>query len=367
MCYDYEFYKIYSILARFIPLITDCDKILLNNFCNEYKDMYVTVETQGKFTWFKYDNGLWIRQSDMSVDHDIKKYMDDWFNKPIKMIIKFYKKLCIRCDNIVMLEYYAKQIKYFTKVHRLNIEIIDNSKSSTIAHYFVNNDFTHYNIQKNLLSFGRDVYDFDRGYYREAHQEDYLSVCCNMTINDVIRASEEPINQLFELMLPGEHKREEFKKYLAHTLWRKYDEQYFMEIIYSNDSNLHLMLIKLLRKALGPDYCVKLNANLLHNKIGANYNFATEQSDNKFARVLIFNNVNPDKKINTTILKMVCANGVPILFSNRALKLDFDDYSLIRRQRQFHLAQSFIKLDQENINTVAKSMMKVLIKTCSEK
>lgn len=342
---------------------------LIEKFYEDFKDTLVFTEEQ---VWYKYENGLWTEQKDSKVSSLLHNYK----MKLCNFLISFYSNQTSFHDNSLTQDYYDnKCMETRDIIDRLNIDVRDDL---IISKFFDTTFIKNLNTNRQLLSFSKYVYNLKSHDYREATKEDYLSVSCNTLLNDT---STDLIINLLDVMIPNKTERNRFIQVLSDSLIRN-NEQNFIEIVGNKENNK--ILVEILNTAFGNDYCPILNDNYLTEQY--NSKSMDKYSICRYARVLLFNDINPDKKISLNLIKTIVVGDIwinrivsdevlvlykqfpmlAIIFSNNTMNKSINqkayvDAGLRRRQVQINLADFPIELSKEDINKMSSSMIKLIL------
>lgn len=253
---------------------------------------------------------------------------------------------------------------------------LSNSKSLTKSfdHYFTNQ----------TVAFKNCVYDFKTKVFYDPNNRSYINTLYNI--------SEKPINKLLSEMISDKEKCEQFKTMLAESILSARNKKPIVEI--KGDGGCGKTFLKeILYGAFDSDngHCVKATADLLqmYQDDGENNSLNDSTCDTlhqcKVARIIMIDDLEDDKQINTATLKLITGDDTfytkntfgesltfklsspVVMLFNMNVTINSNDPGFKRRHVQFNLNSSKNKsYSMSDMDMLSKSMVTMLINKCNE-
>lgn len=382
-----ELYEIYGQTIKAFNVSLD-QRIITRDIHTLYKDKYI-CSSHSPQVFLKFQDGIYkILSGDNEFKYLAVLYADelDKYKSSVIKTIEIYTKLATQTDKDKIDTWKNEHIESNTKFLHQVVETIkivtefcSNGKNFTslLGHtsklFYDENFEDKLNTNINLLSFGKHVYDLEKYEFRESKREDYLSIKCGITKEELEQATtktneedktpEEWAQEFFDSLFPEEHKKIYMYETLSSMLLGKCDGT--INIWRATGSNGKSKLQEIIQIMLG-DYYTTMTETVLTCKKDPGPNEASPHLyDTRYARALFINEPREGAKINNSFLKLLSGSDTittrslykPIIkfkpqysifiLCNLNFELnDINDNSMPRRIRMHDFKRIFLTKDE---------------------
>lgn len=317
----------------------DNDGYLADMIYEEYKDNYVCAYFEPKNTFYKYENGVWYEiNGTVVIENLVEHYARVTLTKKISSltyIIKLYNKKLEDLDKLEdhfnlhdeIIQYYTEEIEHYTKLKNFMAGRYKYCRGSTgqtnvfkkmRAKFYVEKFEEKLNKKIHLISFGRYVYDLKKYKWREARKDDYISVKCGITKEELDEYEEkinkkkqenkdyvEPVQKFLRSTFPTSEQYEFMLNILSDCLYGKQSQRF--NVWSGTGGNAKSKLQEIMQIAFGGYYSTVGVSFITTNK--DDFKAANpELYKARYARCLFFNEPSDGEALNNSIMKKLASN-----------------------------------------------------------
>jgi hypothetical protein len=322
-----------------------------------HSDIYRT-ESCLRGNWYYYVDGKWIiinypKKMDLYISNvfiqDITNFIKTFTNELDKDIIKHLNKIINNCEK---------------KISRFNV--IDDSRK-----LFEDTEFSKKLDKRiDLLSFNNGVFDLTNNLFRKSVPEDYITQTLGYDYTDKRSERYDEVMNFLQDIQPDPIDRNYLLKFLASCLFgENYDRLFhiFSGITTNGKSKLGQLISETLNKGKN-GYVSTLNENFLTGNRPDSHQGSPDIIHLINKRVVLINEPNGNKKINTQFMKTLTGNGeditgrslysneiisyVPkfkiIMFCNDKPSMDSNEEAVWKRSRCLNFPTTFVENPTES-------------------
>lgn len=278
-----------------------------------YKNTLICSQEEPRQIWFLYDEGIWKRMDGKS---QLRKIFATTIYKKILNFKKEFKKMVDKAQQERDTDP-AKDILYST-TYKAYGKVLKNCKTCMCVTRFIN-QAVHYfsdfkfmdklNSNKNIICFGKDIYDLKKCEWRQTRKDDYCSVCTGYDKDEVNDKYEKVLLKILSDIFQDEEQYEYVMNNLCELL-SGYNKKEVFHIWCGTGANGKSLLSCYLKETFG-EYYATLPISLITSARSKADQANPQVAKARYSRVAVFQEPEPDVKLNNALMKEM-SGGDPI-------------------------------------------------------